>query len=175
MSPKWSSTRWESFAATLWPTSSKVPRLNWNGLSCTVYHNLDGGFKHFLIFTSTWGDDPSWPKLTLVCFCFNWIGTTSCFPHEARNRRSLWRTSCRLISEQRRDMLLAIENRPLEKIRKGDPYWKPSILLSMLVFGVYESQYRSAMLLQLHTVALLFDFPCPVAIMVNIPVISMVM
>lgn len=35
-------------------------------------------------------------------------------------------------------MLLAIENRPLEKIRKGDPHWKPSILLSMLVFRVYK-------------------------------------
>ena len=68
----------------------------------------------------------------------HWILCWECLENEARNRRSLWRTSCRLISEQRQDMLLAIENRPLEKIRKGDPYWKPLILLSMLVFGVYQ-------------------------------------
>ena len=49
VSPKWSSTRWESFAATLWPTSSKVPRLN-------------VGLKDSRWFSR--GDDPSWSKLT---------------------------------------------------------------------------------------------------------------
>ncbi len=148
-------------------------KLEWFVVYCIP--QLGWRFQTFFFFYLPLG---RWSKLIQVnfsLFLFQLDWNHQLLPPRGKESPESLTNKLQIDQRTKARYLLAMENRPLEKIRKGDPHWKPSILLSMLVFGVYESQYRSAMLLQLHTVALLFDFPCPVAIMVNIPVISMVM